>query len=149
LLTFFRFIEQSSLPQSINNVPLGLLSPHFLGRNNDLEFISKAFNVVGGNSPRRCALHAMPGIGKSQLALVYAKTSIDNHSHSHFLWISGYTIDKLNQGFSRIADLVYPNANTVQEQPVKLQIARQWLEDENVDWLLVFDNVDRSTIDFF
>jgi hypothetical protein len=90
----------------------------------------------------------MPGVGKSQLVLHYAKISFDQGRYSNVFWISATSVDKLNHGLSQILDLVSHSDRLQQEPRAKLIAARLWLEESDRDWLLVFDNVDGSTLDF-
>jgi hypothetical protein len=91
----------------------------------------------------------MPGVGKSQLILHYAKTSFDHGRYSYVFWISGTSVDKLNHGLAKVLDLVGHPDRYLQEQSAKLTAARLWLEEpHDCDWLLIFDNVDGSTLDF-
>jgi hypothetical protein len=99
--------------------------------------------------PRCCAVHGMPGVGKSQLLLHYAKTSFDQGRYFYVFWISATGVDKLNHGLAKVLDLVGHPDRYLQEQSAKLTAARLWLEEpHDGDWLLVFDNVDSSTLDF-
>jgi hypothetical protein len=91
----------------------------------------------------------MPGIGKTQLMLRFAKLSFDQNLYSHIFWISSTTIDKLTQGIANILDLVGHPSRNLREQTAKLTSARLWLEESPVHgWLLIFDNVDISTLGF-
>jgi hypothetical protein len=94
----------------------------------------------------------MPGIGKSQLLLHYSKISFDLDQYSHIFWISAASVDKLNQGFVKILDLVGHRDRYSEDHGAKLTTARLWLEeprgDDGADWLLVLDNIDKSTLGF-
>jgi hypothetical protein len=93
----------------------------------------------------------MHGIGKTQLALQYAKLAFDQSQFSHIFWIQATTIEKINLGLTNILGLVGHIDRDHQEQSVKLRSARLWLEwpdRDGVDWLIVFDNVEMETLDF-
>jgi hypothetical protein len=91
----------------------------------------------------------MPGIGKTQLLLRYAKVSWDQHLYSCIFWISGTSVDRIIQGISGILDLVEHPDRYLQDQTAKLTTAKRLLEKyESGDWLLVFDNVQRETLGF-
>jgi hypothetical protein len=91
----------------------------------------------------------MPGLGKTQLLLRYAKLSWDQNRYSCIFWISAASVDKINQGISGILDLIEHPDRYLQDQTAKLTAARVWLEKyEGGDWLLVFDNVHRETLSF-
>jgi len=67
------------------------------------------FEINHGSSPTRCAVYAMPGMGKMQLALQYARLSYNQGQYSAIFWISGMTVEKLNQGFCRCAFPCWPS----------------------------------------
>jgi hypothetical protein len=92
----------------------------------------------------------MHGLGKTQLALQFAKSSYKDGRYSLIFWMSGTTIDKLNDGFANILNLIrHPRQHLLVDQRSKLIEARRWLEDStSLTWLLVLDNVDVSTLDF-
>src|ERR1700691_2479031 len=90
--------SQTSASLSFNEAPTGLLSSHFTGREEELDYIGKVFQVVHGNAPSRCAIHAMPGLGKTQLILQYTEISYNRRRYSLIFWISSATTEKLNQG---------------------------------------------------
>jgi hypothetical protein len=139
-------------PRSVNDVPVAFLSNHFTGRANELHFLTESFKHVQVNVPTRCAVHGMPGIGKTQLMLRFAKLSFDQNLYSHIFWISSTSVDKLTQGIANILDLVGHPGRTLREQSAKLTAARLWLEESHVHgctgWLLIVDNVDISTLGF-
>jgi hypothetical protein len=89
----------------------------------------------------------MPGIGKSQLVLHYAKVSFKSR-YSYIFWMSAASVDKLTQGFANILDSVCHPDRYLKEQNAKLKAAQLWLEDSPGDWLIIIDNVDSSTLDF-
>jgi hypothetical protein len=137
-------------PPSFNDAPIDHLSIHFTGRETELARIGEILNTVHGSSPTRCAFYGMPGLGKTQLALQYAKSSFDRQSYSVIFWISAATIEKLNQGFANILHLVGHPDRHHPEQIVRLKAARRWLEEAEipVKWVLIFDNASGGAMDF-
>jgi hypothetical protein len=135
---------------TLNDAPLDLLSVHFTGREKELARISEILNGVHGDVPTRCVVHGMHGLGKTQLALQFAKSSYIRGRYSLVFWISAATIDKLNTGFVKILDLIqHPARFYLSNQTSRLTEARRWLEaSASISWLLVLDNVDVSTLDF-
>jgi hypothetical protein len=130
-----------------NDAP-DLLSSHFTGRENQLKHISSAFEHIG-DIPRRCALYGGPGVGKSQLTYGWAKLTFDQKQHAYIFWISATTVEKLNQGFSKLLHLIQHPDRSHPEQSVRLIAARRWLEDvDSGNWLMVLDNVHLETIAF-
>jgi hypothetical protein len=135
---------------ALNDAPLDLLSVHFTGREKELARLSEIMDVNHEDLPTRCVIHGMHGLGKTQLALQYAKTSYDHGRYSLIFWISATTTEKLNSGFVKILDLIrHPARLYLADQSSRLTEARRWLEDlDSINWLLVLDNVDVSTLDF-
>jgi hypothetical protein len=140
------------VPSTINDVPSDFIAIHFTGRDEELNRIDDILRSGSqGRSPNRCAIYGMHGIGKTQLALQYAKLSFDQCRYSHTFWIQATTIAKLNFGLTNILGLVGHVDRDHQDQNVKLRSARLWLESpdkDDVDWLIVFDNVERETLAF-
>jgi hypothetical protein len=114
-----------------------------------LDFLQNALSESHSGVPSRCAVYGMPGIGKTQLLLRYAKLSWDQNLYSCIFWISATSVDKINQGISGILDLIGHPDRYLQDQTAKLMAVRLWLEKYNGgNWLLVFDNVQRETLGF-
>jgi hypothetical protein len=97
----------------------------------------------------RAVVPFMPGIGKTQLLLRYAKVSWDQNLYSFIVWIPATSIDRITQGITGILDLIEHPDRYLRDQTAKLKTARLWLEKyEGGDWLLVLDNVQRETLRF-
>ena len=117
-----------------------------------MENITKAFITIKGDQPARYAVYGMAGLGKSQLALQYSNISFGQGHYSHVFWLSATTVEKLNQGFTKILDLVNHSDRYHPEQNVKLIAARRWLEESDKygcsKWLLIVDNVEEESVEF-
>jgi NB-ARC domain len=121
-----------------------------------LDFLFHAFHAQNRSTeqdlPTRCAVHGMPGVGKTKLILQFCHIAFVQLLYSHILWMSATTTDKLIEGMTKILDLIGHPERTRSDQNAKLTAARLWLEDSSqnggVRWLLVLDNVDRRTLDF-
>lgn len=133
-------------PLSFNDAPIDFLSPQFTGRETDLEYIRNILDMNYDGVPSRCAVYGMHGMGKTQLALQYAKLSFIRQRYSVIFWISGATVEKLNQGFGKVVVLV--GLPDYQEQSTRLIAARRWLEEATSKWLLVLDNVSQEAVSF-
>jgi len=90
----------------------------------------------------------MPGVGKTQLALRYARLASETSQDMYIFWVSAGSVEKLARDFSKVADLLRLSKNYALDQVTKLVVARAWLEDSTTKrkWLLVLDNVTRETI---
>ena len=69
---------------SFNEAPTGLLSPHFTGREEELDYIGKVLEVSHGNHPSRLAIFGMAGLGKSQVSAA----SFSGEMSSRMLFLS-------------------------------------------------------------
>ena len=93
----------------------------------------------------------MAGIGKTQLVLYFAKKAYERCQYKQIFWISARTNERVRQGLADLLNLVRHVDRHNPEDPARMIAARRWLEQQrSVDrrpWLLVFDNVARSTIE--
>jgi len=126
-------------PRSFNDAPVGRLSAHFTGREGDLDQLEETLNRKQDRIPGCCVIHGMPGMGKSQPSLRYAAKSA---------CIRMYSGLRLRASTNWRKDSPSHPYLHVQDQSVKLTVARLWLEECSVRWLFVIDNVDRGILDF-
>jgi hypothetical protein len=137
---------QPTPSHSFIDAPVDILSIHFTGRTEELFRIRESFDADYGNVPIRCAIHGMHGIGKSQLALCFAKSAFEQGQYQYVLWISA--IEKLHRGIVKLLDLIDHKDRSHPDQETRLTAARRWLEECESNWLLVLDNVELDTLDF-
>lgn len=78
----------------------------------------------------------------------YANVSYEKLQYSAIFWISGTTIQKLDQGFTKLLHLVGHADRDHREQSARLTAARLWLENAGIHWLLVLDNIAMEVVDF-
>ena len=137
---------------TFNDAPVDRITAHFIGRDSELAAIKKAFGTIQNGRPTRYAVHGMPGLGKSQLALQYSNVAFEQGCYSHVFWVSATTVEKLNQGFMHILDLAGHPDRFHPQQSAKLTAARRWLEESDqygcMKWLLIFDNVEEESLSF-
>ena len=145
-------LQPLSTPLSLIDAPLDLLSVHSIDREAELARLDTIFSAGDPRVPRRCAIYGMPGLGKTQLALRYAKLVSDRQRFPLVFWISAATTEKLNQGFTNVLNLVGHVERNHPEQSARLTAARRWLEEykaaDSKGWLLIFDNVNINTVSF-
>jgi hypothetical protein len=136
--------SSSQGPPSFINAPVHLISDYFTGRERELAHIGETLDVKRGETPTRCVIYGIHGIGKTQLALQFARLSFEQQRYSHIFWIPATMVEKLQDGFTELLNLVHhPNPSR------GLSAARHWLEDtDSVNWLIVLDNVNPSTLQF-
>ncbi|KAI9817428.1 MAG: hypothetical protein M1827_001037 [Pycnora praestabilis] len=143
-------VQHQSFPSPVIDGAIDLLSPHFAGRESELEDLRLGLMTDRGDVPARCAVYGLPGIGKTQLALKYAKTSIDVQRYSHVFWISAASSEKLYQGSARVLEQLNLPDRFISDQTAKLIAAKRWLENSvttsSIKWLLVLDNANVDTV---
>ena len=97
-------------------------------------------------------LHGLGGIGKTQLAIAYARKH--QQSYTAILWLNSNSRDTLVQSlavfaeYAEICETRQSIGDTIEqgfEQQEKANAVLRWLAlDENRRWLLIFNNVDRD-----
>jgi hypothetical protein len=98
-------------------------------------------------------LHGLGGMGKTQLAVAFARRH--QQRFSAVLWLDGSSIDQLKQSFAAVASKI-PQDELTANVVVSLQGDRldadvivrgvlRWLSlPSNKHWLLIVDNIDRD-----
>jgi len=125
---------------------------HFVARQEELNAMHKALSK--GSGRRAVTLHGLGGIGKTQLAIAYAKAH--RGDYSAVFWLNIKDEDSVKQSYSRIARRI------LQEQPSASRLSaitddskldeivaavKRWLEHgKNTRWLMVFDNYDNPKV---
>ena len=126
---------------------------NFVGRDKELVEIKEAFQ--GNGSHRKTViLQGLGGIGKTQLAVAFAKQQRDQFSA--VFWLNGQTEDTLKQSFIKIAKRLHnshPSSTLLKraaeskEPDQIIETVKQWLSAKgNIQWMLVFDNIDNPKI---
>jgi hypothetical protein len=110
--------------------------------------------LSNGTSRQAVTLHGLGGIGKTQLAIAYAKAHRDDYSA--IFWLNIKDEVSVKQSYYRIAKrILQQHPTTVQlraiadNSPLDEVVAavKRWLEYvKNTQWLMVFDNYDNPKI---
>ncbi|KAG4430117.1 hypothetical protein IFR05_014401 [Cadophora sp. M221] len=125
---------------------------HFVARKTELAEIHRA---LGGDGSRRTViLHGLGGIGKTQLAVAYAKQYKDYWSG--IFWLNIKDEDYLKQSFVKVAKQIsreYPSAlrlsdvQTVENLDKVVDAVKAWLSlPHNTRWLMIYDNYDNPKL---
>ncbi|RDL31460.1 Uncharacterized protein BP5553_09669 [Venustampulla echinocandica] len=99
-------------------------------------------------------LHGLGGIGKTQLAVEFAREHCDKFSA--VFWLDGKSENSLKRSLSSLASRIpegrisessrtYSANSTVDINIVVREVISWFARQDNTDWLLIFDNVDRDS----
>ncbi|CZR53592.1 related to calcium-independent phospholipase A2 [Phialocephala subalpina] len=137
--------ENFSIPFSISEIE------HFVAREDELREIHEALH--GDGSRRTVVLHGLGGIGKTQLAIAYAKRHKDNYSA--IFWLNIKDEDSLKQSFASVAKQIlreYPSARWLSSINMKnldevIDAVKAWQGlPYNTRWLMIYDNYDNPRL---
>jgi hypothetical protein len=101
-------------------------------------------------SRRVVVLHGLGGIGKTQLAITYAKRYRDEYSA--IFWLNTKDETSIQQSFAKLARQIlrqYPDASRLSALDIQqnhgevVEAVKYWLSlPDNTRWLLIYDNFD-------
>ena len=118
-------------------------STFFIGRESEMKEIREALKLRDRmQKQQRLVLGGMVGIGKTQLAISYAKRH--HNDYESVFWLNATSEATLKASFRTMAELIFDVQEPgVLEGEQSLIRAHQWLSDKkNTQWLLIFDNYD-------
>ncbi|KAI4260720.1 MAG: hypothetical protein LQ352_000112 [Teloschistes flavicans] len=125
---------------------------NFVARQEELAEVNKTLG--SGTGRRAVTLHGLRGIGKTQLAIAYAKAH--SSDYSSVLWLNIKDEDSVKQSYLKIARRVlreHPSADQIVSIANESQLnevvtaVKRWLEHpKNTRWLMVFDNYDNPKV---
>ncbi|KAI1172528.1 kinesin light chain [Nemania sp. FL0916] len=138
--------EEFSVPFSLYGAPE---IEHFVGPEQELAEIHEILKSDG--SRRVAVLRGLGGIGKTQLAIEYAKNHRDDYSA--VFWLNIKDKESLEQSFATIAKRIqqhHPAASHVSNINIGssnideiIDASKAWLDiPNNTRWLLIYDNYD-------
>ena len=141
--------EDFSLSFSLTGV---VETQHFVARETELREMQTSLR--GDGSRKVVVLHGLGGIGKTQLAIAYAKRHKDDYSA--VLWLNAKDEDSVKSSFARIARQIlreHPSATGLASLDIDLQLdqvvdaVKAWFSmPRNTRWLMICDNYDNPKI---
>ncbi|KAF7978784.1 hypothetical protein HWV62_44836 [Athelia sp. TMB] len=138
--------DSHSAPTQSNHAPVGNVDRHFSGRKPELNAIRTAFEL----DDTVYAVYGEAGIGKTQLALQFAKEEFTHGKYSHIFYISGETECKAQGGLEDVLRLAHPMDPDHMLSEGRSYEAQRWLESPpaGVSWLLIADRVTQESVNF-
>lgn len=141
--------EQFAVPLDLASFPE---AAQFVAREKEL---SKMHELLHGHSSRSCvALHGLGGIGKTQLAITYARQH--KEKYTAIFWLNANDEETLRLGFRDIAQQVLrhrPSTSVLASVDLDGDLDRvvnsvkDWFDlPMNTHWLMIYDNYDNPKI---
>jgi hypothetical protein len=115
----------------------------FIGRDTELEQMENILLSNSNHSTRKVLiLGGMGGIGKTRLAIKYAKQHCT--SYSSVFWLNATSESALNSSLRDVANRILPPATVskLDDDQLRIQVLNWLSELDNTRWLLILDNYD-------
>jgi hypothetical protein len=115
----------------------------FIGRDTELEQMENILLSNSNHSTRKVLiLGGMGGIGKTQLAINYAKRY--RTSYSSVFWLNATSESTLNSSLRDMANRILPpeTVGKLDDDQLRIQVSNWLSELDNTRWLLILDNYD-------
>lgn len=139
------FSFQEPVGLCLGRAPL-IDSTLFIGRESEMhkmkKFLKSESQSQEQQQQQRLVLGGIGGIGKTQLAISYAKHH--HKDHTSVFWLDATSESTLKNSFRHMAEIIFdvkdPQGFEIERILGKI---RGWLSDKkNREWLLIFDNYD-------
>jgi hypothetical protein len=119
----------------------------FVGREAELQGMESILQPQAdspGSTRKVLILGGMGGIGKTQVAITYAKRH--RHSYSSTFWLNASTKVTLNSSLRAVVNRIIPpeTVRKLDDDQVWVHVSNWLSELDNSRWLLIFDNYDDS-----
>jgi ATP/maltotriose-dependent transcriptional regulator MalT len=141
--------EDFSVAFSLSDVPE---IEQFVAREEELTEIQRLLR--GDGSRRTVVLHGLGGVGKTQLAIAYAKQHKDNYSA--VFWLNIKDEGSIRQSVAKAAKQImrdHPSARQLSSIDIKenldgvIDAVKEWLSlPNNTRWLMIYDNYDNPKL---
>ncbi|KAK0639378.1 hypothetical protein B0T16DRAFT_497485 [Cercophora newfieldiana] len=126
-----------------SNVPFAR-SASFVGREGVLNRLEQIFGSPDYHNS--AALTGLGGIGKSAIAINYARRHQQRHREASLWWVQAATVATFTQSYREIADILELDGRNEPKADI-LSLVHSHLSDEkNGPWLLILDNADDRSL---
>ncbi|KAJ5764668.1 hypothetical protein N7533_003349, partial [Penicillium manginii] len=139
-------VHRLDIPFDLTNVPV---IENFVGRQDELYHLWQYFNPIDSRSRKVAIIHGLGGMGKTQLAVRFAREHKDDFTA--IFWLSGKNRGTLVQSLSSVwprlpGRLQKSTAINNEELEQRARDVLEWLkQDGNTRWLIIFDNIDQDS----
>ncbi|KAL4922973.1 Pfs, NB-ARC and TPR domain protein [Aspergillus undulatus] len=137
-------VNKFHIPLDLSTVPA---IEEFIGREKELNSLWKYLQPASSQTRKVAILHGLGGIGKTQLAIQFARQH--KNEFTAIFWLSGKDqsalVSSLSSCLSRIhGQPVDVKATNEEEAMQRANQVLQWLaKPGNTSWLMIFDNIDQ------
>lgn len=129
---------------SIDQAPY-ILPELFVGRDSELDEIREILGPTESSEKsdqqqKTLTLSGVAGVGKTQLAIAYAKRF--RSLYTSIFWLDASAEDSINNGFRSAFELIYgikADDSAVTNEDAVARVFRWLSEEDNTHWLLIFD----------
>lgn len=154
VILLISYIDDGPYKVSFSLKGLPIVS-EFVARDEELDILKQSLLPKPTRIMRRKVhvVHGLGGIGKTQLAIEYARQH--QRIYSSVFWLRGNSKDEVRQSIAQIAYQIpagqIPDSSrqvsnmSVEELDIVIRDVLQWFSSpSNHRWLIIFDNVDRG-----
>ncbi|CEJ57466.1 Putative Pfs, NB-ARC and TPR domain protein (JCVI) [Penicillium brasilianum] len=137
-------VHQFDVPLDLTAVPV---IANFVGRQGELDQLWQYLQPANSRSRKVAIIHGLGGMGKTQLAIHFARDHQDDFTA--IFWLSGKDRGTLLQSLSSILPRLPGQSQTDaamndEELEQRARYLLKWLAEKgNSRWLIIFDNIDQ------
>ncbi|KAL2782503.1 hypothetical protein BJX66DRAFT_331145 [Aspergillus keveii] len=141
--TVWEEVNEFHIPLDLTGVPA---IEEFIGREEELSCLWEYLRPTSARTRKVAVLHGLGGIGKTQLAIHFARKQKDNFTA--IFWLGGRDrsalVSSLSSFLPRLQGWpVDAKATNKEEAEQRANQVLQWLaQPGNTRWLIIFDNID-------